>query len=58
MAVDEGDELRAENQKLREEIKRKDEALRFICERENATFAECSLAEEIMDKAKEALDGK
>lgn len=32
------------------------EALRFVVEREDFTFAECSLAEEIVRRSKDALD--
>lgn len=45
----------AELESLRQELARKEEALRKITEFESLTFAECSIAEEVIGTAKAAL---
>ncbi len=40
---------------LREWLEPTIKTLKFICERENLTFAECSVAEEIVERAKQEL---
>ena len=45
-------------QKLESSNKRMREALEFIAKQEDLTFAECSLAEEIVSRAKAALAQK
>ena len=54
-ALDREDQLYASNQRYKAKVRKLRDALRFIAAQENLTFAECSLAEEIVSRAKAAL---
>lgn len=44
--------------KLQSRIEKLEKALKFVCDRKDLFFTECSVAEEIFDVCKQALEDK